>query len=45
MYSIVSIKDEKEISESDNEDFVTSPPTAGIMDFHDPYMEWYQRIT
>ena len=24
---------------------VTSPPLAGIMDFHDPYMEWYRCIT
>ena len=24
---------------------VTSPPTVGNMDFHDPYMKWYRRIT
>ena len=23
------------------ERIVTSPPMVGIMDFHDPYMEWY----
>ena len=27
------------------EKIITTPPTASIMDFHDPYMEWYQRIT
>ena len=24
---------------------ITSPPMVGIMDFHDPYMQWYRRIT
>ena len=24
---------------------VTAPPMVGIMDFHDPYMQWYHRIT
>ena len=27
------------------ERIVTSPFMAGIMDFHDPYMEWYRHIT
>ena len=27
------------------ERIVTSPLMASIMDFHDPYMEWYRRIT
>ena len=22
-----------------------TPPIVGAMQFHDPYMEWYQRIT
>ena len=24
---------------------ITSPPMVGLMDFHDPYMQWYHRIT
>ena len=24
---------------------ITTPPMVGIMDFHDPYMQWYRRIT
>ena len=24
---------------------ITSPPMVGLMDFHDPYMQWYCRIT
>ena len=24
---------------------ITSPPMVGLMDFHDPYMQWYRRIT
>ena len=24
---------------------ITAPPMVGIMDFHDPYMQWYHRIT
>ena len=24
---------------------VTAPPMVGIMDFNDPYMQWYRRIT
>ena len=24
---------------------VSAPPMAGIMDFHDPYMQWYCCIT
>ena len=24
---------------------ITSPPMVGSMDFHDPYMQWYRRIT
>ena len=23
---------------------ITAPPMVGIMDFHDPYMQWYRRI-
>ena len=23
---------------------ITSPPMVGLMDFHDPYMQWYRRI-
>ena len=23
---------------------ITSPPKVGLMDFHDPYMQWYRRI-
>ena len=24
---------------------ITTPPMVGIMDFHDPYMQWYHHIT
>ena len=24
---------------------ITAPPMEGIMDFRDPYMQWYRRIT
>ena len=24
---------------------ITSPPMVGLMDFHDPYMQWYRHIT
>ena len=24
---------------------ITASPMVGIMDFHDPYMQWYHRIT
>ena len=24
---------------------ITTPPMVGIMDFHDPYMQWYRHIT
>ena len=24
---------------------ITTPPMVGIMDFHDPYIQWYRRIT
>ena len=24
---------------------ITAPPMVGIMDFHDPYIQWYRRIT
>ena len=24
---------------------ITSPPMVGLMDFHDPYMQWYRRTT
>ena len=24
---------------------ITSPPMVGLMDFHNPYMQWYRRIT
>ena len=24
---------------------ITAPLMVGIMDFHDPYMQWYRRIT
>ena len=24
---------------------ITSPPMVGFMDFHDPYMQWYRRMT
>ena len=24
---------------------ITAPPMMGMMDFHDPYMQWYRRIT
>ncbi|RVW61700.1 Serine/threonine-protein phosphatase 7 long form-like [Vitis vinifera] len=27
------------------ERIVTAPPMVGAMQFHDPYMEWYRRIT
>ncbi|KAL6315777.1 hypothetical protein AAG906_008162 [Vitis piasezkii] len=27
------------------EHIATTPPMAGAMQFHDPYMEWYRRIT
>ena len=27
------------------EHIVTAPPMAGVMQFHDPYMEWYRCIT
>ena len=27
------------------EHIVTAPPMAGVMQFHDPYMEWYRHIT
>ena len=27
------------------ERIATTPPIVGAMQFHDPYMEWYRRIT
>ena len=24
---------------------IIAPPMVGIMDFHDPYMQWYRHIT
>ena len=30
---------------SHEERIVTAPPMVGVMQFHDPYMEWYRRIT
>ena len=30
---------------SREERIATAPPMVGVMQFHDPYMEWYRRIT
>ncbi|RVW84511.1 Serine/threonine-protein phosphatase 7 long form-like [Vitis vinifera] len=30
---------------SRKERIATAPPMVGVMQFHDPYMEWYRRIT
>ena len=30
---------------SREERIATAPPMVGVMQFHDPYMEWYRSIT